>query len=110
MITSVSPKQELPNVGAPETVEQKYTNQSGKAEFLLKRIVNQFDGQGQVVSQAIYDANGDYRYSIMKDYQNGLLVLETDPMGNKTQFSYDANHNLTSGNVMAIGRPRLSLT
>ncbi len=96
LITSVSPKQELPNVGAPEAVEQKYTYRSGKAEFLLKRLVNQFDGQGQIVSQAIYDANGDYRYSIMKNYQNGLLVLETNPLGNKTQFSYDANHNLIS--------------
>jgi len=96
LITSISPKQELPNVGAPETVEQKYTDQSGNTEFLLKRIVNQFDSQGQIVSQAIHDANGDYRYSIRKGYQNGLLVLETDPLGNKTHFSYDANHNLVS--------------
>ena len=93
-ITHISPKQELPNVGAPEIVEQKYSYTDGKSEFLLKRTVNQFDAQGNIISQAIYDANENHRYTLTKRYEHGLLVFETDPLGNETHYSYDANRNL----------------
>ncbi|HEY5236158.1 MAG TPA: hypothetical protein VIJ14_08275, partial [Rhabdochlamydiaceae bacterium] len=95
-ITEISPKLAIPNIGAPEIVEQKYGESRGKREVLLKRTVNQFDGQGNIVTQSVYDANGEYRYSIAKGYDNGLLVLETDPLGNETHYSYDLNHNLLS--------------
>jgi RHS repeat-associated protein len=93
-ITLISPKQELPNVGAPELIEEKYLDVSGGKEVLLKRTVNQFDGQGLVISQAISDANGTHRYTLTKGYIQGLLSFETDPMGNETHYSYDANQNL----------------
>lgn len=94
-ITLISPNQELPNVGAPELIEEKYLDVSGGKEVLLKRTVNQFDGQGLIVSQAISDANGTHRYTLTKGYIQGLLSFETDPMGNETHYSYDANQNLT---------------
>lgn len=93
-ITDISPKQHMPNVGAPESIEQKYTNNSGKSEFLLKKTINLFDPQGNISSQEIYDATHTHRYTRHKQYANGLLILETDPMGNQTHYSYDANHNL----------------
>ena len=94
-ITLISPKQELPNVGAPELIEEKYLDVNGGKEVLLKRTVNQFDGQGLIVSQAVSDANGTHRYTLTKGYVQGLLSFETDPMGNETHYSYDANQNLT---------------
>ena len=94
-VTHISPKQELPNVGAPEVIEQKDSSTDGKSEFLLKRTVNQFDGQGNIASQAIYDASDTQCYTLTKGYAHGLLVLETDPLGNETHYSYDANQNLT---------------
>lgn len=94
-VTHISPKQELPNVGAPEVIEQKYSSTDGKSEFLLKMTVNQFDGQGNIISQAVYDANNTHCYTLTKGYAHGLLVLETDPIGNETHYSYDANQNLT---------------
>ena len=94
-VTRICPKQELPNVRAPEVIEQNYSSTDGKSEFLLKRTVNQFDSQGNIVSQAIYDANDTHCYTLTKGYAHGLLVLETDPLGNKTHYSYDANQNLT---------------
>lgn len=90
--TLIFPKQELPNVGAPEVIEQKYGLE--KSESLLKRTINQFDSKGNVVSQAVYDANGQHHYTISKGYANGLLIFETDPIGNETCYSYDANRNL----------------
>jgi YD repeat-containing protein len=96
LITTISPKKDLPNLGAPEVIEQKYKDSENGTEVLLKRTVNQFDGQGNVISQAVYDANAEYRYSVTKAYAQGLLILETDPLGYETQYSYDANHNLIS--------------
>jgi RHS repeat-associated protein len=93
-ITRISPKQELPNVGAPEVIDQKYSSTDGKSEFLVKRTVNQFDGQGNIASQAVYDANENHCYTLTKRYERGLLVLETDPLGNETHYSYDGNQNL----------------
>lgn len=93
-ITEISPKQELPNAGFPEMVEQKYSSSDGKAEFLLQKTVNQFDAQGYVASQAIYDANNEHRYTLNKRYSQGLLTFETDPMGKETHYAYDANRNL----------------
>lgn len=94
LITCISPKQELPNVGAPEMVEQKCRAPDKQSEQLLKRTVNQFDAQGNIASQAVYDANEKHCYTVTKAYTNGLLAFETDPLGNETHYSYDANHNL----------------
>jgi hypothetical protein len=69
-LTYISPKQELPNVGAPEVVEQKYG--AADTEFLLKRTVNQFDPQGNIISQALYDAGGNHRYTLTKGYAHLL--------------------------------------
>ena len=96
-ITNISPKQAMPNIGAPEVIEQKYGEPRGDGEGLLKKTVNQFDGQGNVISQFVYDANGAYCYSVAKRYDdNGLLIFETDPIGNETHYSYDLNLNLIS--------------
>lgn len=93
-VTRISAKQEIPNVGAPEVVEQKYSSTDGKSEFLLRKTVNQFDREGNIVSQAIYDADENHCYTLTKGYEGGLLVFETDPFGNKTHYSYDGNQNL----------------
>ncbi|MGL5264207.1 MAG: hypothetical protein ACRDAI_06520, partial [Candidatus Rhabdochlamydia sp.] len=95
-ITYIAPKQEMPNVGAPEVIEQKYSSSDGKTEYLLKKTINHFDIKGNITSQEIYDANETYRYTINKEYAHGLLIFETDPMGNETRYSYDANQNLIS--------------
>jgi len=96
LITIITPKQELPNAGAPEVVEEKCLDLKSKTEILLKRLINQFDGQGNIVLQEVYDANGEHRYSIKKGYQNGLLMFESDPIGDETHYIYDANQNLIS--------------
>lgn len=96
MITNISPKQKMPNVGAPEVIEQKYSTKDEKAEFLINRTVNHFDEQGNISAQEMHDANGEHRYTIHKRYFHSLLMSETDPLGNETEYCYDANQNLVS--------------
>jgi RHS repeat-associated protein len=96
LITTITPKQELPNAGAPEVIEEKYLDLKSKNEILLKRIINQFDRQGNIVLQEFYDANGEHRYSIKKGYKNGLVIFESDPIGDETHYAYDTNQNLIS--------------
>ncbi len=93
-ITNISPKKEIPNIGAAEIIEEKCVNIEKKSEVLLKKTVNHFDPQGSLESQDIYDAKDVHQYSIRKEHKNGLLALETDPFGHETHYSYDNNHNL----------------
>ena len=68
----------------------------GKLESLLKRTINHFDLLGNITSQEVYDSNEALCYTIHRGYTHGLLIFETDPMGNETHYSYDANQNLTT--------------
>ena len=102
-ITLISPKENLPNVGAPEQIDEKYLDIKKGKEVLLKRTINQFDAQGLIISEAHYDASAVHRYTLTKGYVRGLLSLETDPMGNKTSYSYDANQNLTHVSCSSSG-------
>ena len=94
-IIYITPKQDLPHLGAPKMIEEKYVNSQGR-ELLLKKRVNHFDAEGNLSLQDIYDANGEHRYTLRKSYEKGLLTMESDPMGNETLYSYDKNHNLIS--------------
>ena len=89
-ITKITPKANLPNIGAPEIIEER------TQEILLKQVVNRFDDYGNIVASEVYDANGDHRYTIDKMYLNGRLASETDPAGNLTQYTYDENDNISS--------------
>ena len=93
-ITEIVPKNELPNIGTPEVIEEKYVDMNDKKVVLLKKTVNHFDVFGNITRQDSFDANGDHRYSIKREYKDGLLVLETDPMGNEIRYFYDRNQNL----------------
>jgi len=96
-------KNELPHVGAPEVIEEKYFDVKNQKEVLLKRMVNQFDLQGNIALTIVYDANGQERYALKRAYENGLLTMESDPIGNETTYSYDENHNLTAEMHAATG-------
>ena len=94
LITTITPKQELPALGAPEIIEEKYLDLREIQEVLIKRTINHFDSQGNIIQQEIHDGSGEHRYTLDKRYENGLLIMETDAKGHETHYSYDANHNL----------------
>ena len=94
-IIQITPRKELPHIGAPEVIEEKYLDIKKGKEILLKRIVNHFDPHGNITLTDIYDANGEHCYTLKRIYESGLLKMESDPAGNETTYSYDGNHNLT---------------
>ena len=72
----------------PEWIEEKYLDRG--AEHLLKRTNVQYDSWGNVAEEKIYDANGAYAYSILKEYsERGDILSETNPSGQKRLFAYD---------------------
>lgn len=103
LITKITPKQELPALGAPEVIEEKYLDTKTKQEILIKKTVNDFDSFGNIVRQEVYDANEEHRYTLNKCYDHGLLTMETDAKGNETHYTFDANHNLTEKKNRATG-------
>ncbi|MCH9633990.1 MAG: hypothetical protein S4CHLAM7_07240 [Chlamydiae bacterium] len=96
-ITRTIPKGELPNRGAPEIIEEFSWDQNTRKEVLLKKIINKFNSKGQIFSQEIYGSNGELCYTLAMDYDaKGLLISETDPIGNITIYTYDKYGQLIS--------------
>ncbi|MBX7067451.1 MAG: hypothetical protein K1X28_09485 [Parachlamydiales bacterium] len=95
-ITVITPKKELPNSGAPEIVEEKYLDTKKDQEIVLKKKLFGFDSEGNINSIAVYDANGEHRYTQTFVYERGLLKSESSPIGDESIYSYDGNQNLIS--------------
>ncbi len=93
-ITEFLPKSDLPNFGAPEVIDEKYLEKSRENEPLLKRVINHFDTEGNIILQDIIDSEGKHQYSLRREYDKGLLTLETDPESHETTYTYDSNYNL----------------
>jgi len=91
----ITPKQKLPNVGAPEIIEERVYDPKSRSEILLKKTVNHFDSRGLMIKQDTYDREEAYSYSTEKNYDDtGRLTCQIDPIGNQTTYTYDANGNL----------------
>lgn len=94
-ITVITPKADLPNLGVPEVVEERYYDPETRSEKLLKKNINHFDSCGLVIKQEIFDRDGAYAYSIENGYDDvGRLTTYIGPLGNQITYTYDANSNL----------------
>ena len=91
-ITTITPT----TSGLPEIIEERYYDAKSKKSVLLKKVVNHFDLNGNVIASDIHDANEELRYTIKKTYEHGLLTSETDIAGNPTDYAYDDQFNLIS--------------
>jgi YD repeat-containing protein len=93
-ITEIQPKQSLPCFGLPEIVQEKTIDPSGQ-EILLSQVIYSYTSFGKILEEKHYDAKGTHCYSIHNSYDDREhLISTTDPLGNATRFSYDANNNL----------------
>jgi RHS repeat-associated protein len=105
-IIEVKPKEVLPGVGLPEVIEEKAVDLKTKNEILVKKIVNTYSSQGQLLSCATYDSNGANAFTIGKTYNHlGQVTSETDPEGKITSYSYDG-----IGNQILISIPHENKT
>jgi RHS repeat-associated protein len=87
-ITNYILRQQQPFLHMPEWIEEKYFEKGD--EKLLKRNHLSYDQYGNVSEKKVHDANGQYAYSIFKEYnERGDLLSETNPLGQKRTFAYD---------------------
>lgn len=95
-ITYITPKKTLPCFGLPEIVEEKTIDPSGQ-EILLHKTLITYTPFGKILQEEHFDSNNTGHHTLYNTYDNQeRLISTTDPLGNKTEFSYDANHNLIS--------------
>ncbi|MGC1879424.1 MAG: RHS repeat-associated core domain-containing protein [Rhabdochlamydiaceae bacterium] len=94
-ITSITLRQQPPFLHMPEWIDEKYLEDG--SEKLLKRTHLSYDAYGNVSQEEIYDANGQYAYTILKEYnERGTLISETNPLKQKATYIDDARGRITS--------------
>lgn len=95
-ITEINPKLKLPGIGLPEMIAEKALDVAQNKELLIKRFVNTYSSQGNLMSCTTYDSNNAYAYSVGKMYNHlGQVTSETDPEGRTTSYAYDSLGNQT---------------
>jgi len=95
-ITEIIPKQTTPCFGLPEVSVEKTIDASGN-EILLEKVFYTYAPSGKILKEEHYDANDQYRFGILNNYdERERLQSTTDPLGHQTFFTYDANNNLLS--------------
>lgn len=100
-IQEIKPKETLPGVGLPEIILEKAFDLKSKRELLIKKLVNSFDQQSNLISCSTFDANDQY-VGIEKRAYNALgqVISKTDHMGREVNCAYDK-----SGNQISISFP-----
>lgn len=79
----------------PKIITEFYLDLSTGSEKLLKRI-ELFYNQADLVSEKrIFDANGEYKYSLFYEYNaHNKPIREVNALGEETLYRYDENDNL----------------
>lgn len=104
-ITEITPKQAFPGVGLPEIIEVKALDLKNKREVLIKKLVNIYDDQSNLLSCTTYDANGQYAFAEKKSYNVlGQVISEIDATGKELLYSYDDLGNQISLSIPSAGK------
>jgi len=83
-------------IGLPQDVRETYLDLATNSLQLLKHTHYNYNKAGQVIEEAIFDANESYRYSTWYEYDHkGRLHKKTNPLGQIFTYVYDANNNKT---------------
>ncbi len=94
-MTTYTLRKEAPYLHMPEWIEEKYLQ--GEDEKTLRKIHLAYDSYGNVSQEDIYDSDGNFRYSIFKEYdKQGNLLSETNALGQSAYYGYDKTGNLLS--------------
>ena len=92
--TKIKPTTEMP-IGLPEVIEELYYDHSTKQENLLSKKINTYTREGLIATQAIYDSQNRYCYTLEWEYNAyGNVIREKDSLGNTMTRDYDENGNL----------------
>ena len=92
-ITKYFLRQQYPHLHMPEWIEECYLENG--LERLLQTTRLSYDQHGNVNQEDLFDALGNYVYSIHKGYNEcGDLINETNPLGRTAFYEYDEKGNL----------------
>ena len=104
-IKVIKPKECLPGVGLPETIEEKALDLNKKQEVLISKLVNAYDDQSNLLSCTTYDANGQYAFTEKRTYNAiGQVLSQIDAVGRESSFSYDGVGNRISASISQEGK------
>lgn len=93
-IKEIQPKAALPGVGLPEVIQEKALDLKTKKEILIKKLVNTYDSQSNLLSCDTYDANGEYAFTEKRTYTYlGQIASQTDAIGREILYTYDGVGN-----------------
>lgn len=107
-IIETSPREILPNGESIEVVKEKAWDCKAKREIPVKKLVNTYAPQGQLLSSETYDADGNYASTFTKTYNClGLVTSEIAVNGKQQIYSYDAVGNLTSTFIPDLNKETL---
>jgi RHS repeat-associated protein len=94
LIKEMYPVLQRPYLNMPHFIEEKYWD--GKDVHLLKKAILTYTTGGRIAQKDIFDADGNYRYSLRTEYNNlGKPTLETNALGQGAVYSYDSLGNQT---------------
>ncbi len=104
-IKEINPKDSLPGVGLPESIEEKAVDLKKGQEVLIKKTINTYDSQSNLLSCVTYDANGVYAFTERRAYSSvGQVVTQVDAVGREMRFDYDGIGNQISTSIPQDGR------
>lgn len=93
-IKEIEPKATLPGVGLPIVIQEKALDLKTKKEVLIKKLVNTYDAQSNLISCDTYDANGEYAFTEKRTYTPiGKIASQTDAVGKEVLYTYDGAGN-----------------
>lgn len=106
-----------PQSGLPTAITESYLDLPSTNEILLKRVEYTYSPEKQIISEAVFDSQNSYRYTLYADYdKQGRLIRKTTPLGQENCYVYDPLGSLLESTEAgrskkiytydAAGRPR----
>jgi len=69
---------------------ESYLDKGTGNELPLKKVDYSYSPEGRVIAEAVFDAQGTYRYTIHTDYDpQGHVIRKTTPLAQENSYSYN---------------------
>lgn len=89
--------------GQPLVTENKYYDLESHQEILLEKNCYTYSEKGQLIQQEVYDANGEFYYSIQMSYdEKGQLVQTIDSRGKTIDAAHETSQYRYNGQNQRI--------
>jgi RHS repeat-associated protein len=94
-----------PSSGLVRAAAEYYFDIPSQSEILLKKTVFTHSSDKRINTQAVYDADGNHRYTLRTDYDPwGNVSCQTTPLGQENLYRYDCLGNLLGSKEVSSPR------